>query len=254
MEDRSNLEIDKYLSAAGKQVSKDNSDIDDGKLLAYARGTLNEEQVEAVEAHLATNANSRELLAAMRQVPSQELSSWAEQQVLRAGQGTKKRPWSVGLLATVAVAAAVLFTVKPKDAGFELPAYTLEGPLGGVHAQRAAGDATQTFLPDSYLEFVLRPEEATEADRKLYVFNKTESGYVPVRMASQQRRGTYSIRTQLKDSFLDSFGEKDIYFLVCKPGTEDSSKTLKQADFDSLSKHCPVRLRAQIEYLQHLPK
>lgn len=121
------------------------------------------------EAAIAADPEARALLVALGQPVPAAVRARAEAALPRG----RRAAW---LPATLAAAAAALFlwALWPAGAG---PAYTVEGPFGGLKTTRTEA-ITTTFGPESALRLVLRPAGAgAEAAR---VFAEGPGGLRPV--------------------------------------------------------------------------
>ncbi len=126
---------------------------DPGLLEAWRRQALSAEAAAEVEAELLRNPEARAELGRLAEpVPPALLERMAGEL-----PSARRRWWPVVALAAAAVLAAVLI---PRGAG--LPAYELEGPLGGVERVRGEGPASLEFRAHSQLRLIARPKATLE--------------------------------------------------------------------------------------------
>lgn len=141
--------------------------VDDGELLAYQRGALAADRIEALERHLAGCGACRTLLRELSQPVSPELRRDADAALLRQAAGRRPRFWLP--VAGLALAAAVaLFVLRPPPPSPPL-LYELEGPLGGIKASRGEGPGSADFAPSGRIRFLLRPARGGTGRVELHV-------------------------------------------------------------------------------------
>ncbi|MEQ9503146.1 MAG: zf-HC2 domain-containing protein [Deltaproteobacteria bacterium] len=162
---RKDEEIDRMLREI-PDVETDGEHLDDRDLVAYARGRVDDDRREPIEAHLATCAECRALAADYGEPVSSELSDFAK----GALKQRRSRRWPA--VATIAVAAAaLLFVFLPRpDTTSALPSYALNAPLGGVVQMRGDEAPGDVFVPTSRVRWLLRPSTAPNAPVRLRVF------------------------------------------------------------------------------------
>lgn len=140
--------------------------VDDGVLLAYLDGRLDEAARDAVEARLADDPEARALLRALsaaRATP--DLAAARRAQSALEAQAPKRRVAVWGAVAVAAAAAVVvgvaLWQRPPDPPGV----WRVEGPFGGVQAARSAdAGAGGVFLPHSRLRVDLVPAVPPTSD------------------------------------------------------------------------------------------
>ncbi len=147
-------EVDGLLASLPAGARPDEAECDDGLLLAYRRGHLDEAATASVESHLVRCRQCRRLLACLAEELDERHVRWAMEQVGPA-RGARWR-W-VGPVLAVAAALLVVVLVWPERPGDGLPEYTSTGPLGGVQATRATGEPSDVFAPHSTLRIDVRP-------------------------------------------------------------------------------------------------
>ena len=132
---------------------------DEGLLIAYRRQALEAEAAAAVERHLLGCNECRALSVELVRPVSEQLYARLEAQVLPAARAGRRRRRGAGPAGGLrAAAAAILLMLRPPSGPAELPAYELEGPLGGLKVHRRSDEVpSATFLPHSRLKILLRP-------------------------------------------------------------------------------------------------
>ncbi|MEZ4463969.1 MAG: hypothetical protein R3F43_05460 [bacterium] len=172
------------------------------------------------EAAIAANPEARGLLVALgRPVPAAARA--------RAEAALPARPRLVWLPATLAAAAAAIFiwALWPASGG---PAYTIEGPFGGLKTTRAEA-ITTTFGPESALRLVLRPAGApAEAAR---AFAEGPGGVQPVDATiTRGEGGTFRVEARGSALFRGPAGPRTLHLVL---GPADRLATLAQPAEDA---------------------
>lgn len=146
--------------------------LDDGELLSYQRGLLSPERAAELEGHLAHCRPCRQLLLGLARPISAEAQARAE--------ATFDRPRVVPLrriaagLGLALAAGVAMFTLS--NPARPLPDYELEGPLGGIAAERGAGAQSAEFALDGTIRLVLRPSRSAGEGVQLGVFRVEADG------------------------------------------------------------------------------
>ncbi|MEQ8274530.1 MAG: zf-HC2 domain-containing protein [Deltaproteobacteria bacterium] len=139
---------------------------DDGRLAAYGRGEVTGEERESIERHLVACSECRQLLA---DYDPNVTAAEVELAQDKLPQPRSRRRRRTAVAATLVAAAVTVVALLPKR---ELPAFSAEGPLGGVARVRGEEPTNTLFVPSSHLRWLLRPETPT-SDVALLVFVET---------------------------------------------------------------------------------
>ncbi len=184
--------------------------VDDGKLIGYRDGRLDEEEAATVEAHLATCRDCRELLDELAAPIDEALLDRARQ----AARPRERRWWGPAFGALALAAAVVVGFLLPRGAA--LPHYDLEGPFGGLSEVRGAAPAKDIFVPTSRVKVILRPAEPTD-DVSLSVFVVEHDGTLRSPSMVGVTRGTgggFRMEYVASDLFERTFGERKLLLVV----------------------------------------
>lgn len=132
--------------------------LDDGRLLALASGA----EDETLEIQLARDPEGRALLDALTEPVPEALVRRAEAMTMRRHRA---RVFVIPIVASVLAAAFALLWLRPWAPREPVPiAYSIEGPLGGVHEVRGDGASSSRLLPTSRLRLIARPEREPTGD------------------------------------------------------------------------------------------
>jgi anti-sigma factor RsiW len=159
------------LLARTPELPADEHHVDDAVLHAYVRRTLAEDRRPPIERHLAGCPECRLLAEGLALAPNISL--------LAFGKGAVgKRSWPKKLAAGAAVlaAAVLLFALIPPRGAEPVPAFTMEGPFGGVQSVRSEKLDSRQFDENSRLKVIFRPASpAPELALDVYVSTATGS-------------------------------------------------------------------------------
>lgn len=136
--------------------------IDDGVLLAYARGTLPEEEGAEVEQHLLSCPPCRALQAELTAPAPPALTEWAANTLTRRSTVRRYSSWTA---VAVAVAVALLLVSRLPTDRAAVPEYAVSGPMGGVAAVRGdpRDEGDLVFVPTSTVRWLLTPASPVAA-------------------------------------------------------------------------------------------
>lgn len=155
--------------------------IDDGELLDYQRGALLLERAELVEAHLAHCRGCRQLLQGL----AQPVSSAARVKAVASfdrPRAVSIRRIAAGLGVALAAGLAMFTWSSPSR---PLPDYDLEGPSGGIAAERGGEVKNPEFALDGTIRVLLRPRRPAGEGLRLGVFRvEADDGLVDVTLAN----------------------------------------------------------------------
>lgn len=155
--------------------------IDDGELLDYQRGALLLERAELVEAHLAHCRGCRQLLQGL----AQPVSSAARVKAVASFDRPRAVPIrriAAGLGVALAAGLAMFTWSSPSR---PLPDYDLEGPSGGIAAERGGEVKNPEFALDGTIRVLLRPRRPAGEGLRLGVFRvEADDGLVDVTLAN----------------------------------------------------------------------
>lgn len=126
--------------------------IDDGLLMAFRRGELDDATAAEVAGRLARDPEARALLVALAEAERGSEAMTVARVVRR--QGSNRRGWLAGGAAVVVALAAALalFVMRPTA-----PEFSLDGPYGGLAETRGEETISRTFVPGNRLQLFARP-------------------------------------------------------------------------------------------------
>lgn len=207
----SDEELDEILAMTNAARPSAGPCVDDGVLVAYRDGRLEAEATDAVEAHLASCAECRALLAELGAAIPEEMEAWA-----KATLGRRRPRWPIlGVAGAIAAAVLVALLARPKEDG--LPEYALRGPLGGVEAVRGEAGSSNRFVPESRFKLVLRPKARADALVSLLVLVERPDGTLmeaPAGGISQGGGGAFRYEMKAGRLFGDDYGMRTVHAVV----------------------------------------
>lgn len=228
----------------------DSDHVDDGLLIAYVRGTIDEARREDIDRHLTSCADCRALVADYGDPISPETKAWAKEK-LATGH---RRRWPVAT--GVAVAAAVLlfaFLPRPKTDTDRVPEYEIAAMLGGVAKMRGPAVGGGVFVPTSRVRWILRPTGAKMPDAHLRVFVARGDRIVEVATPAYDRgaSGTIRFESNAEDLLGREFGARIVHFAVVSK-IDDGPLFAGARDALELGPH--RWLTSRVEYRAQIPK
>ena len=198
---------------------------DDGELLAFRAGSLHPDAAEELADHLSECAYCGELLAALSDpVPDRVLRD-AERHLL-GRRVTRERWWRpVAAVVTLAAAALMVWFAFVRTASVDAPpAYTLDGPTGGVQGYRGAAEdepkreGPPIYQPSGHFRVTLRPaEELTGKAPILAVYVSRPGGpleAVPAKALTMGPSGAYLVDGRARDLFGEEPGPRTVHFVL----------------------------------------
>lgn len=239
---RGDEELDVLLAKIPEQ-SPPSACLDDALLLAYSRRRLEDEELTAVEDHLAACTACRELLAEVGEVPA-PLASWAK------GALRRRRSRWPRIAGVTALAAGALIAVLSIPRDRELPEYVVQGPHGGVQSTRGDGENSRLFVPSSPFALVLRPEAPITTPVSLVVFVSDPDGRLhaaPAEGLSKGEGGTFRYELQASRLFGSDYGARTIHVAIV---SEPDARIPLEGSEAELRKNLPSHrwMTIQIDY------
>lgn len=144
----------RLLEAVHAPESADEAPIDDGLLIRFRRGELDDATAASVAGRLARDPAARALLVAQAEA-ERGSDAMTVARVMSRQRPAGRRGWlAAGAAVAVALAAALaLFVMRPTA-----PQFALDGPYGGVAESRGEETVSRTFVPGNRLQLFARPD------------------------------------------------------------------------------------------------
>jgi len=209
-------ELDAIMAKIPEQSQPSGPCVDDRLLIAYRDRSLSEEQVESIDAHLASCADCRSLLRELEIPMPSALEDWARGTLKRRGP----RRWMV---VSAALAAGVLLAVMIIPRGDDaLPEYRLKGPLGGVARVRGAAGESNVFLPASRFEIAVRPDVSIEGATLAVLVKRADGSLVeaPQDGLTRGEGGTFRYEIEAERLFGTEYGTRTVIAVIARGRAE----------------------------------
>jgi hypothetical protein len=247
-------EVDMLLSRIPQPATPDGPCIDDGVLAAYNAKTLEDEETNAIDRHLATCRDCRLLLAHLSRGVPEALTTWAEGRM----PSKKRRRVRVLVSSAMAAAASIVFAMFGVEALMKkpsvIPTYAITKISGGVARTRGANEApSDLFLPYSRIAIAIESDEKVMSvpDVRVYTSCGEERLSAVKSLVAPDGEGGFHMDAKASDLFGTSFGRCFVHFLLTSkegPAPPDlSGRTVEEA-LKSAGVHRWVR--AELRYVE----
>lgn len=192
--------------------------MDDGLLLGYLAGALDDDGVEAVEAALVESgparAQLRALAAAQTALGPAEFA--AAESAFPKGTSARWTRWAA-IGGALAAAALVFFFVRPADPGVS---WRMDGPRGGVQLKRAEKVESTVFLPHSKFSVDLVPSgEADQLPVRVYVVAQDQLQQRTTTV-TRSAQGAIQVVATGQTLFGDQPGQRRVWIVLGDPALD----------------------------------
>ena len=215
------IAVDELLFRAAPEpppgAREQESDVDAGELLAWLEGDLDDDARDEMAGRLAASPAARQLLVDLERARAE-----GDVEGLVQVTPTRRRQWPplAGAVGVTALAASLLLVFLP-SAPVDLPGYVPDALRGGVSKVKS-GDApaSATFVPDSQVEWVLRPQtrlvEPLPVGRAFFAPDGAK--LLPLDPAALERveGGSFVLRGRAADLFGERYGRLTLAIAVAR--------------------------------------